>query len=29
MTKKTLLTAAILISFAAPALADQYYIVRG
>ena len=29
MTKNTLLTAAILISFAAPALADQYYIVRG
>ena len=29
MTKKTLLTAAILISFAAPALADQYYVVRG
>jgi hypothetical protein len=29
MTKQTLLTAAILISFAAPALADQYYIVRG
>jgi hypothetical protein len=29
MTKKTLLTAVILISFAAPALADQYYIVRG
>jgi hypothetical protein len=29
MTKHTLLTAAILISFAAPALADQYYIVRG
>ena len=26
---KTLLTAAILISFAAPGLADQYYIVRG
>ena len=26
---KTLLTAAILISFAAPAFADQYYIVRG
>ena len=26
---KTLLTAAILVSFAAPALADQYYIVRG
>ena len=29
MTKKTLLAAAILISFAAPALADQYYVVRG
>ena len=29
MTKNTLLTAAILISFAAPALADQFYVVRG
>ena len=29
MTKQTLLTAAILISFAAPALAEEYYIVRG
>jgi hypothetical protein len=29
MTKNTLLTAAILISFAAPAFADEYYIVRG
>jgi len=29
MSKNTLLTAAILISFAAPALADQYYVVRG
>ena len=29
MTKTTLLTAAVLISFAAPALADQYYVVRG
>ena len=26
---RTLVTAAILISFAAPAFADQYYIVRG
>jgi hypothetical protein len=26
---RTLLTAAILISFAAPAFADQYYVVRG
>lgn len=29
MYKKTLLTAAIMISFAAPALADEYYVVRG
>jgi hypothetical protein len=29
MTKTTLLTAAILISFATPVLADQYYVVRG
>ena len=29
MTKTTLLTAAVLISLAAPALADQYYVVRG
>jgi hypothetical protein len=29
MTKNTLLTAVILISFAAPAFADEYYIVRG
>jgi hypothetical protein len=29
MTKKALLTAAILVSFAAPALAEEYYVVRG
>ena len=29
MNKKTLLTAAIVISFAAPALADEFYVVRG
>jgi hypothetical protein len=29
MNKKTLLTAAIVISFAAPAVADEYYVVRG
>ena len=29
MNKKTLLTAAIVISFAAPAVAEEYYVVRG
>jgi hypothetical protein len=29
MTKNVLLTAAILVSFAAPALAEEYYVVRG
>ena len=29
MKKKTLLAAAIVISFAAPAVADEYYVVRG
>ena len=29
MTKKALLTAAILVLFAAPALAEEYYVVRG
>jgi hypothetical protein len=29
MNTKTLLAAAIVISFAAPALADEYYVVRG
>lgn len=28
-TKKTLLAAALVISFAAPAIADEYYVVRG
>ena len=28
-TKKTLLAAALIISFAAPAIADEYYVVRG
>ena len=29
MTRNTLLAAAILISFAAPALGEEYYVVRG
>jgi hypothetical protein len=29
MNVKNLLAAAILVSFAAPALADEYYVVRG
>jgi hypothetical protein len=29
MNAKTLLAAAIVISFAAPAVADEYYVVRG
>jgi hypothetical protein len=29
MKTKTLLATAIILSFAAPALADQYYVVRG
>ena len=29
MKTKTLLATAIVLSFAAPALADQYYVVRG
>ena len=29
MNAKTMLTAAVVISFAAPALADEYYVVRG
>ena len=29
MKKKTLLAAVIVISFTAPALADEYYVVRG
>lgn len=29
MNTKTLLAAAIVVSFAAPAVADEYYVVRG
>ncbi len=29
MNAKTLLAAAVIVSFAAPALADEYYVVRG